>query len=198
MKPLTFSLSLAVACGLCSVSLAGGHGKSMPSAQGPAPSPQVVASAQSVGCGGCDPCGPVKKCHFSLPKLPHFSLPKLCHSTSYEWVLKKKHSWSWSKGGGHHAAPACDSCGVVMPSAQGGPSPQGTWAAPQAAPIYGAPQAAPMYGAPQAAPVSSGQAALAPIGDPAAEPPTLPRAAADEAPRQADAGGLLLLSPSGY
>jgi hypothetical protein len=184
MKPLTLSLSLAVAVGLSSTSLAGHHGKAMPSGQGP--SPQVVPSAQEVGCGPV--CGPVKRCHlFSGFKLPHISLPKLQHTTSYEWVLRKRHHWSFSHG---HGAPVCDTCGT-WPSGQG-PSPQGVYAAPQGGMTYGAPQGAPAAG-------GSGQArTLAPvISDPAAEPPTLPRDAS-ETPRQADAGGLLLLSPSGF
>lgn len=200
-KPLTFSLSLAIACGLCSVSLAGGHGHAMPSGQGPAPSPQVIPSSQDVGCGEAS-CMPAPKCSllskFHMPKL---SCPKLIHTTSYEWVLQKKHHFSLSKGGHGNAcsAPACDTCSGSYPSAQGGPSPQGVYAAPQG--VYGAPQG--VYSAPQAAPagqaaiIGSGQAAAISAGDPAAVPPTLPREAAN-APQQAEAGGLLLLSPSGF
>jgi hypothetical protein len=53
-------------------------------------------------------CAPVKKCHFSMPKicLPKFHMPKLCHK----------------KACAPACAPApCNSCGEVA------------WAAPQAA-----------------------------------------------------------------
>jgi len=176
LKSLTFSVSLALALGACSLSLAGGHhdGCATCGLASPQGSPQsVVASAQCDG--GCDTCAPAKKCwtmpKFSLPKcsLPKISLPKC--SYSYEWVLKKKKVWSW----GHHA-PACDTCGeAVVPSAQAAPS-------PQAMP------------APQAAPKAAAQHAFAAPGE------MRPAMAADEvppAPTVATQSSLLQLTPAG-
>jgi hypothetical protein len=208
IKPLTFSLGLAIALGLSSVSLAGGHGKSMPSPQDPIPSAQVMPTGQDLGgCDGADVCGPVKHC-----KLFDLFKPKpACYT--YEWVLKKKRVHSWPKLGGLFGKgcgdgcgdTACDACGgSILPSGQG-PSPQG-YAAPAPAPqsfgaptnyatkqAYGAP-APQAYGVP--APVSAPQAQpmLQPVADPAAEPPTLPVTS----PKAADAGGLLLLNPAGF
>jgi hypothetical protein len=122
LKPLTFSLSLAVALGLCSVSMAGGNDSScttcgLASPQGVAASPQGVV--------GCDTCSPPKhKICFSLPKLPHISLPKLKCSTSYEWVLKKKTTVSLVHGGGGHGH-GNDGCGPVYATGQGGVAPSG-------------------------------------------------------------------------
>ena len=128
LKPLTLSLSLAVALGLCSVSKAGL--KDSNCATCGLASPQgVVASPQGsyVGCG--DPCGAPKH-QWGL------GLKKLCgmfhHSVSYEWVLKKKHHFSFGHGGG------CSTCGSapVYPTSQH-IAPSGQYAAPQ---VYGAGQ----------------------------------------------------------
>ncbi len=100
LKPLTFSLSLAVALGICSVSMAGGYDTSCATC-GLASPQGVVASPQGATYGGCDTCKPAHKFCFTMPKLPHFSLPKLNCTTSYEWVLKKKHNISITHGGGH-------------------------------------------------------------------------------------------------
>lgn len=159
-KPLTLGVSLAVALGASSVVLAGGHGKSLPTPQGPVPTEQVVPSAQ------CAPaCGPVAKKCFTLP---HISLPKITfnHNYSYEWVLKKKHCGPWftvTKGGHGHKAPAagCDACAApsVYPTSQ-----------------YASPQA---WGSGQAATYGSGQIySAAPVGGEMAPPPP----AGEEAP----------------
>ncbi len=136
LKPLTLSVSLALALGACGVSLAGGHhndGCATCGIASPQGSPQsVIPTAQ---CDtGCDTCAPAKKCwsmpKFSMPKchLPKLSLPKCTYT--YEWVLKKKKVWNW----GHNNAAPCDTCGTaVVPSSQAAPSPQ-AWPAPQAAP----------------------------------------------------------------
>jgi hypothetical protein len=128
LKPLTFSLSLAVALGLCSVSMAGGNDSGCTTC-GLASPQGVVASPQGATYGPCDTCAPKKHC-FSLPKLPHFSLPKLKCSTSYEWVLKKKTTVSLVHGGGH--GHGNDGCGPVYatgqgvaPSGQAGTAPSG-------------------------------------------------------------------------
>jgi hypothetical protein len=131
LKPLTFSLSLAVALGLCSVSMAGGNDTSC-STCGLASPQGVVASPQGVTYGDCNTCSAPKKHCFTLPKLPHFSLPKINCTTSYEWVLKKKHSISIT----HAPKPTCGSAGCstgyggVVPSGQAGiaPSGQGVYA----------------------------------------------------------------------
>jgi hypothetical protein len=97
-KPLTLSLSLAVALGACSVSMAGLFASPQCSPQTP------CASGQS--------CLPSAQC--SLPRKHwNFHLPKPCFT--YEWVLRKKLVWSCGNSG-------CTTC--VTPSAQCGPSPQ--------------------------------------------------------------------------
>ena len=152
LKPLTLSITLALALGASTVSFAGmfGHGEApcttcgLASPQGP-----VVASAQSVvATGGCETAAPCakKKCDLGLGKLmAKLHQPKVY---TYEWVLKKKKVKHTSSCGG------CDTCAPaasVYPSAQYA-SPQGGSVAPsyQAAPSG---QSAPSY---QAAP--SGQA----------------------------------------
>ena len=85
LKPLTLSVCLAVALGACSVGKAGHHDKVLPSAQGPYPTEQIVASPQcDTGCG--EACAPKKHCGLNFGKLFHHK-PK-CYT--YTWVLKKK------------------------------------------------------------------------------------------------------------
>src|SRR5271155_5418851 len=98
LKPLTFSLSLAVALGFCSVSKAGGLDSNCTTCGLASPQGGPYASGQGGVAAGCDsPCAPKKHCFslpsFHLPKI-HCNLPKITHSCSYEWVLKKKHNWS--------------------------------------------------------------------------------------------------------
>ena len=110
LKPLTFSLSLALALGFCSVSMAGGHDDNcttcgLASAQG-----GPYATGQ--GVAGCDPAvRPKKHCFsFHLPKI-HCNFPKLVHTCSYEWVLKKKHNFCFKH------EPKCDNGGCARPAA---------------------------------------------------------------------------------
>jgi hypothetical protein len=139
LKRLTLSLSLAIALGTCSLGVAGGHGKALPTAQGPIASGQCDVLPSPQGCGevacggGCgggfempDICGALKGCFGKLKCLK----PKpACYT--YEWVLKKKkvHSGLFGHKGGCET-PACDSCGTyaspqAWPSGQGGASGQG-------------------------------------------------------------------------
>ncbi|GIW86028.1 MAG: hypothetical protein KatS3mg108_0352 [Isosphaeraceae bacterium] len=202
LKPLTFSVSLAVALGTCSLGVAGGHGKNLPSPQGAvAPSAQaaVAPSAQAalpsaqgdLGCGDLGDCGPkVKKCHlFDLFK----PKPK-CYT--YEWVLKKKRCGGGLLGGLLHGGKGgcggdgCDGCGALgaAPSPQMA-SPQGPLAySPSKAGIFGSGQ---IGGSSQYLPTQ----APAPAGDAAPAPESAPLPpAADPAGSTA---GLLYLSPAG-
>jgi hypothetical protein len=204
LKPLTLSLSLAVALGFCSVSMAGGHdGCTNCGLASPQGGP--IASAQGPIATGCDvgDCGG-RKCHlFSglgghLDGL-HCKLKGLLHPpVTYEWVLKKKRLW------GHHGCGGggCETCGgaaPVYPTGQVAPSGQGGWAAPSGqGGGYAAPQAAPTYGA--------GQHAYRP----ARTTPTIasvpaemtPAIAGEEVPpapevKQSSSSGLLLPTPAG-
>jgi hypothetical protein len=196
LKPLTFSVSLAVALGACSLGFAGHHDAVY--ATGQCPSPQgVLASPQGYCETGCaTPCAPAKKhCLSNLFK----HKPK-CYT--YEWVLKKKKCH-----GGHGNAcetgyvGGCESCGGVYPSAQGVP-----YAAPQA---YGAPQAfgagqviGGSYGAGQMGAYGAGQAVptttTAPAtGDGVVPPPPASDPATDGTAPQASNGSLLFLAPAG-
>ena len=107
LKPLTFSLSLALALGFCSVSMAGGHDDNcttcgLASAQG-----GPYATGQGVWQAATPPCAPKKHCFsFHLPKI-HCNFPKLVHTCSYEWVLKKKHNFCFKH------EPKCDNGGCA-------------------------------------------------------------------------------------
>lgn len=214
LKPLTMGLGLAVALGLSSVSLAGGHHRAFPSAQDPAPvaSPQgVLPSSQDAGCGDVL-AGPVKK---GCGLLDLFKPKPKCYT--YEWVLKKKrvrHGLFGNLcGGGNDSGcgePSCGSCDVtpspqgpgVLPAPQSYAAPQGyaapagqylpTTAAGQYAPTAaGAPQL--LNSAPAAAPTAAPVAV--PAGDPALEPPPPPRAGDAETTTSVEDG--LLLLPAG-
>jgi hypothetical protein len=194
LKPLTLSVSLALALGACGVSVAGHHNNEgcstcgIASPQGTVASPQSYASPQS-----CETCAPAKKHCFKMPKLPKMSLPKCTYT--YEWVLKKKKHWSHgNQGCGGCGNSGCNECGgeSIYPTSQVAPTSQAPWAAPQAAP-YGAPQAAP-YGTGQAAPYGTGQHTFNNPGE------MRPALAADEvppAPTIANQSSLLQLTPSG-
>lgn len=183
LKPLTLSLSLAVALGAASMSLAGHHGKSMPSAQCETPSAQCAPSAQ------CEtPCAPKKHCAlFDLFK----PKPK-CYS--YEWVLKKKRCGGGLFGkhhkGGDCGEMACDSCGDAYPSAQWPSAQGGVWGSGQA--YVGGHGSGQMAPAGQIAPAP----AMAPPAPPAAEPPPAPDAAPPPPPPAAPTA-LLNFSPAG-
>jgi hypothetical protein len=171
LKFFSLSLGLAIALGTCGLSVAGGHGKSLPSGQCETPSAQsAVPSAQSIGEGCGDVCGPVKKkCNF----LSMFK-PKPCTYT-YEWVLKKKkvHTpWFGHKNNGC-GNTACDSCGTT-PSGQSYGSGQSlgsgqSWGAGQsygAGQNLGTTQIPAAYSAPQGAimPAAGAEAPPAPAG----------------------------------
>jgi hypothetical protein len=153
LKPLTFSVSLALALGFCSLGMAGHH-SILPSGQCEYPSAQAAPSGQC-DTGGCgDVCGPVKRKHRLCDLFKH--KPK-CYT--YEWVLKKKRCGGLFNHGNSCGQTSCDTCGVT-PSAQ--------WASPQGE--YGSPQGAPAAPAGQAAPA-------APAGGAVPPPPPPPTAA---------------------
>ena len=108
LKPLTFSLSLALALGFCSVSMAGGHDDNcttcgLASAQG---GPYATGQGGVAGLRA-RAVRPKKHCFsFHMPKI-HCNLPKLVHTCSYEWVLKKKHCFSLQH------APKCNDGGCA-------------------------------------------------------------------------------------
>ena len=173
---LDVHLGLAVALSAGSISLAGGHGKSLPSAQSVAPSAQgVVASAQSEGgCGDIGGgAGPIAKKN-CLGDLFKHKAPQY----EYEWVQKKKRVWTFKtpalfSGLGHKglggcglgglgggcglggSTGGCDSCGGAIAAPTSYASPQ---AAPSSQAVYGSGQGA-SYGSGQAASYGSGQAA---------------------------------------
>jgi hypothetical protein len=196
-KPLTLSLSLAVALSLCSVSKAGNHDNNCATC-GLASPQGVVPSPQGGYIGGCEtPCCPPKH-HWSFPKI---CWPKLHHEVCYEWVLKKKHSWSWQHG-------CCDTCGgapvyatgqAIAPSGQyAGPS--GQWSAPSgqysAPAVYGAGQRAflPARSSTSTA-VASAPAEMTPAAPSGEEVPPAPEV--KESSATGARGGLLLPTPSG-
>lgn len=193
LKPLTLSLGLAVALGICSVGMAGHGHDVLPSGQGVYPTAQALPSEQ-----GCyEPCGPVAKHCGLLDGLKGMLHRPKCYT--YEWVLKKKRVrhglFSGLGHGGGCGDVGCGTCETVYPSEQGVyAAPQGVYGSGQAfgGDIYGSGQAAPTYGATQM---------FAPA-DASAEPPAIP-ADAGEAPappaanESASRGGLLFLSPAG-
>jgi hypothetical protein len=171
LKPLTLSLSLAVALFATSVSKAG-HNNTYASGQCAAPSSQCAAP--SAQCG--EVCAPKKKCCLTemCNRMKKACTPKpRCYT--YTWVLKKKRVWGCHKGGNACGSPTCETCGVY-PSGQGYAAPSGQgYAAPAGQMGYsGAAYGAPAYGA--------GTASLtpAPIGAPAPAIATVPTG--DEAP----------------
>lgn len=149
LKTLTLSLSLAVALGLCSVSMAGLMDNcsncGLASAQG---GPMVSPQSPVAPCE-MTTCAPAKKCSLFSNlggRLDGLSckMKSLCHPpVTYEWVLKKKRLW------GHKGT--CDTCQAgapvyptsqVAPSGQGyAPAPTGQGYAPAPAPqVFGAGQ----------------------------------------------------------
>jgi hypothetical protein len=195
LKPLTLSLSLAVALGLCGVSKAGGHDSNCTTC-GLASPQGVVASAQGTGYGyGCEtPCCPPKH-HFS------FHLPKIHHSCSYEWVLKKKHCWSIQHGscgdgcggyGGHgYGGGGVYATGQAWPSGQGVAGPSGQYAAPQ---VYGAGQRAFVPGRSTTS-IAAVPSEMTPATSGGEEVPPAP--GVKETSANGPQGGLLLPTPSG-
>jgi hypothetical protein len=199
LKPLMFSLSLAVALGICSVSKAGGYDANCTTC-GLASPQGVVASPQGYAAP-CDPCAPAcaPKCHFNfhLPKI-HFTCPKIVHNTCYEWVLQKKHSFSFVHGSltcGDPCGPAGCGPAPVYATGQGGilPTGQGGYGAP--APVYGASQQA-FRGMKPAASIASAPAEMTPAVATGEEAPPAPEVRGTTA-TAAQNGGLLLPTPSG-
>jgi hypothetical protein len=203
LKPLTLSLSLAVALGFCSVSMAG-HGDgcsgcALPSAQaGPIP------SAQGPVATGCETVAH-KHC-FNFSGLGgHFDglrckLKELCNPpVCYEWVLKKKRLWGHHGGG---CGGGCETCAApVYPTGQVAPSGQGAAPSGQGvipAPTYSAPQAAPIYGAGQHA-YKAAKPTTTIASVPSDLTPAIPGEEAPPAPevKETSASGLLLPTPSG-
>lgn len=127
LKPLTMSLSLAVALGLCSASKAGGYDQNC-STCGLASPQGAVASAQEPGYGHCEPqCAPRRCWSFHLPKL-NCHLPRLHHEVCYEWVLQKKHKWSfqhYNECDHGHGCAAGYGGGAVHPTGQAVAAPSG-------------------------------------------------------------------------
>ena len=196
LKPLSLSVSLAVALGAASMSLAAGHHKTYASEQVAPSSQSVIPSAQSIGegCGVAETCGPVaKKCAF----FDKFKMPK--HEYTYEWVLKKKkvHKPLFGHKGGDCGAPACDSCGTY-PTAQSYGSPQvmGSGQYLGSGQAMGTTQIPASYSMPQTGSMMPASGTDAPPA-PAVEPPTAPAPPAPPAPPTASTGGLQLL-PAGY
>jgi hypothetical protein len=195
LKPLTFSVSLAVALGACSLGYAGGHHKSLPSAQGIAPSAQgILPSPQGEVCG--DICGPRKRCHL----FDMFKHREKCYT--YEWVLKKKRCGGLfgHRGHGGCGGDVCGGCGEVYPSAQW-PSAQGGVYGTGQAEVYGAGQMGGAYGA--------GQMGTGQMGGPAGTvtpssgdnvgpaPEAAPNTANPPGDETASNGSLLFLAPAG-
>jgi hypothetical protein len=198
LKPLMFSLSLAVALGVCSVSKAGGYDANCKTC-GLASPQGVVASPQGYGdpCGApvCQPCAPKHCFNFCLPQIHcpkiHFTCPKIVHNTCYEWVLQKKHSFSFVHGSltcGDPCGPAGCGPAPIYATGQGGIAPSGQGYAP--APVYGASQQA-FRGAKPAASIASAPAEMTPTVATGEEAPPAPEV------KGAQNGGLLLPTPSG-
>ena len=195
LKPLTLSLSLAVALGFCSVSMAGIHdgcstcglaspqGGPIASAQGP------IATTCETGCAAqVQPRQPLQwpprqaEGRVSSPSL-------LRVGPEEEAAVGTPRRWLRAAARPAAAAPVYPT-GQVAPSGQGGyaaPSGQGGYAAPQAAPVYGAGQHTYQPAKP-AATIASVPAEMTPsiAGDEA--PP---------APEVKETSGLLLPAPSG-
>jgi hypothetical protein len=181
LKPLTLSLSLAVALGLCSMSKAGLHDNNCTTCGLASPQGVVASPQSSVGCG-TPACG--KKHHFSLNLKGLFN-----HQVSYEWVLKKKHSF-FNHGGG------CSTCGTSAPvyaTGQGGAAPSGQYAAPSgqytAPTVYGAGQHT-FIPARSTTSIASAPAEMTPTPVGAEEVPPAPEV-------KGTSGGLLLPNPAG-
>ena len=196
LKPLTLSLSLAVALGFCSVSMAGIHdgcstcglaspqGGPIPSAQGP------IATTCETGCA--PKCSLGSRFSGLRERLKAACNPPVC----YEWVLKKKRLWGHHGGGCGGAG--CETCAAapVYPTGQVAPSGQGGYAAPSGQGGYAAPQAAPVYGVGQHAYQAAKPAATI-ASVPAEMTPAIAGDEAPPAPEVRETSGLLLPTPSG-
>jgi hypothetical protein len=205
LKPLTLSLSLAVALGFCSVSMAGGHDGCVNCGLA-SPQGGPIASAQGPIATGCDmgnECGGRKCSLFSglgghLDGL-HCRLKGLLHPpVTYEWVLKKKRLWGHGGGCGGGGCDTCAGAAPVYPTGQVSPSGQGGYAAPSGQGGFAAPQAAPIYGAGQHA-YRSAKPAPTIASVPAEMTPAIAGEEVPPAPevKQTTQSGLLLPTPAG-
>ncbi len=226
LKPVTMSVSLALALGVGGLAFAGGHGGAWPAPQSIASEQCVTPTEQCAPSPQCEaPCAPKKSCFEGLGHKMNglkcgigdlcggigHGFGDLCKSLkpkpkcyTYTWVLKKKRVW------GHHGGGEtdCNDCGesYVTASEQGYASPQ-SYGSPQAeyaAPAYGTGQAyaAPtVYGAGQAYGVpASGQMtapAAAPAMPAAPEGDMAPPAPEVPGPSAARTNSLLFLAPAG-
>ena len=196
LKPLTLSLSLAVALGFCSVSMAGIHdGCSTCGLASPQGGP--IASAQGP-IATCDTgCAPQKCGHFGdrFGGLRERLKCALHPPVTYEWVLKKKRLWGHHGGGCGSAG--CDTCGGAAPVyATGQVAPSGQYHAAPSGQGYAAPQAAPVYGAGQHTYQPAKPAATI-ASVPAEMTPAIAGDEAPPAPEVKETSGLLLPAPSG-
>ena len=197
LKPLTLSLSLAVALGFCSVSMAGIHdgcstcglaspqGGPIASAQGPIATLRDRLRAQEV-----QPVQPASAA--SASRLKAACHPPVC----YEWVLKKKRLWGHHGGGCDGGCETCGGAAPVYPTGQVAPSGQGGYAAPSGQGGYAAPQAAPVYGAGQHTYQPAKPAATI-ASVPAEMTPAIAGDEAPPAPEVKETSGLLLPTPPG-
>jgi hypothetical protein len=189
LKPLTLSLSLAVALGLCSVSKAGLHDNNcttcgLASPQGVTPS----AQGSYASCGAPAACGGKHHLFGGLNLKGLFN-----HQVTYEWVLKKKHTW-FNHGGG------CGTCGTAAPvyATGQGAAPSGQYSAPSgqyAAPtVYGAGQHT-FIPARSTTSIASAPAEMTPAPVGGEEVPPAPEVKGTAT--TGTSGGLLLPTPSG-
>jgi len=209
LKSLTFSLSLslAVALGFSSVSKAGGLDSSCTTCGLASPQGGPYASGQGgpIATGCESPCAPKKHCFsFHMPKI-HCNLPKLQHTTSYEWVLKKKHCFSLV----HAPKETCGAApcgpapvyptgqGAIAPSGQGviAPAGQASYSPYTAPQVFGAGSQHAFLPAKPAASIASvtEMTPAVPGGEEAPPAPAVTETSAIGAP----SGGLLLPTPSG-
>jgi hypothetical protein len=193
LKPLTLSLSLAVALGLCGVSKAGLFDSNCATC-GLASPQGVAASPQGGYASGCDTgaCGP--KHHFSLGLRNRLGC-MFHHQVTYEWVLRKKHSW-FNHGG-------CNTCGggapvyatgqAIAPSGQYA-APSGQWGTSQ---VFGAGQHT-FQPARSTTSIASAPAEMSPATPATAGGEEVPPAPeVKESSANGSRGGLLLPTPSG-
>jgi hypothetical protein len=189
LKPLTLSLSLAVALGFCSVSKAGGVDENCTTCGLASPQGGPYASGQ----GGCaSPCAPKKHFSFHLPKL-NCHLPKLCHSTSYEWVLKKKHNFSLQST----KPAACGAGAPIYATGQGGAAPSGQGFGGASGQVYGAGQHTFQPSRPATSIASVPPAEMTPAGVIGGEEAPPAPAVNETSAIGSSNGGLLLPAPSG-
>ena len=197
LKPLTLSLGFAIALGLSSASMAGGHdGCSTCGLASPQGGPIASAQCPTSCVSECKPKHHLFSGMGHRMSSLHCKLKEMCNPpVCYEWVLKKKRMWGHHGGG--CGSSGCDTCGgaAVYPTGQVAPSGQGGYAAPSGQGGYAAPQAAPIFGAGQHA-----YNLVKPAPTIASVPAEMtPAVAGEEAPPapEVNQSGLLLPTPSG-